>query len=114
MRIELRDGQWAELRERITHGTDKVLKKAVQRGIDDTPERVEVDTAIVRAFVRDWYVKDPDGALIPIADEDAIDRAPDDIIDKLAIAAAELWVGATVPKEPTPSSSGDSSAPTAE
>jgi hypothetical protein len=121
MRIELRDGQWAELRERITHGTDKELKRAIQRGKDDPPERFTVDTVLVRAFTRTWHVLDPDGAVILLADADAIDRAPDDIVDKLALAALDLWTGATLTNpetgapvpNPTPLSSGDSSTDTA-
>jgi hypothetical protein len=108
MRIELRDGQWAELRERINHADDKDLKRAVQRGRDDPMEKWDVDTIIVRKFLRDWHVSDPDGNPIPVTDEDAIDRAPDDIIEKLALAAGQAWVGATVPNEPTPPSSDDS------
>jgi len=113
MRIDLRDGQWADLRERITHGVDKELKRAVQRGRDAPVERFDVDTVLVRAFTRSWYVLDPDGAVIPLSDADAIDRAPDDIVDKLAVAALDLWTEATVPNVPTPPSSADSSSDTA-
>jgi hypothetical protein len=105
-RIELRDGQWADLRERITHGTDKAIKNARLVSRKDDAQAFDWTTVLVRAFVRDWSVRDPDGQPIAIADADAIDRAPDDVIDVLFSAAAEAWVGATVPNSPTPPSSG--------
>lgn len=107
--VELRDGMWAEMRERITHGVDKEIKKAVRRGRDDPDAGFEADTVLVRAFVREWSVRDPDGNPISIGDADAIDRAPDDIIEDLARAAASAWTGATIPNPRTPPSSEDSS-----
>jgi len=105
MRQELRDGQWAELRERITHGTDKAIKHANLASRKDDTVAFDWGTVLVRAFVRDWNVRDPDGAAIPISDADAIERAPDDIIDALLPPCVELWTGATSPNAPTPSSS---------
>jgi hypothetical protein len=96
MRIELRDGQWAELRERITHADDKVIKRVyvVRR---DPEDAVEWQTTMVRVFVRDWNVSDLDGKPIPITDADAIDRAPDDIIDTLTEPAVDLYKPSTEP-----------------
>lgn len=105
MRVELRDGQWAELREHITHGVDKQIKKARIRGKENAEDAFDWETVMVRSFVREWHVLDPDGAAIPLADEDAIDRAPDDIIDVLLPKAFEAYTGATVPNAPTPPSS---------
>lgn len=104
-RIELRDGQWADMRERITHGTDKAIKAARIKSRDDPEIAFDWTTQLVRAFVRDWSVRDPDGDPVVITDPDAIDRAPDDIVDTLFEKAAELWVGATVPNASTPPSS---------
>jgi hypothetical protein len=100
MRIELRDGQWAELRERITHSVDKDIKRARNRSFANSEDAFDWVTVIVGAFVRDWNVQDPDGNPIPVGDPDAIDRAPDDIIEELFTPATEAWVGATVPNEP--------------
>ena len=105
MRIELRDGQWADLRDRITHGVDKDIKRAVVRAQRDSLDAFDYETVVTRAFVRDWLVRDPDGRDIPIGDVDAIERAPDDIISALAIAAAERWTAVTIPNVPTPPSS---------
>jgi hypothetical protein len=106
MRIELRDGQWAELRERINHGTDKDLRRAFRVGQEERVKALDFETLVVRSFVRDWYVKDPDGGVIALDDDDAIDRAPDDIIDKLVPLAYEVWTGVKIPT-PTPPSSDD-------
>lgn len=111
MRVELRDGQWADLRERITHGQDKAIRRARLAGGKDPSVAYESVTVLLRAYVRDWYVNDPDGNPIPLGDEDAIDRCPEDIADELFAAGAELWTGVKVPNLPTPlSSEGSSSA----
>ena len=102
MRVELRDGQWVELREHITHATDKQIKTARAKGLSDPATAFDWTTVMVRAFVREWSVNDPDGAAIPLADADAIDRAPDDIIDVLFEKAASAWIGATIPNPSTP------------
>ena len=101
-RIELRDGQWAKLRERITHGQDKAISRAFRAGRDDPDRRPDFTTVLVREFVATWYVNDPAGVLIPLADQDAINRAPSDIVDQLADAALPLWNEVTVPNAPTP------------
>ena len=100
MRVDLRDGQWAELRDRITHATDKDIKRSRARGMQNGEDAFDWTTVIVRAFVREWSVKDPDGQPIPLTDPDAIERAPDDIIDELWPLAADAWNRASVPNEP--------------
>lgn len=105
MRLELRDGQWAVLRERITHAEDKRLKRVYRAGKDDPEVAFDIDTVLVRVYVTAWEVRDLDGALIPLGDENAQDRAPDDIINDLSVAAAELWAGVSIPQAPTPNSS---------
>jgi hypothetical protein len=110
MRIELRDGQWAVLRERITHGVDKELKRAITRAKLDPVDAFDFDTAVVAAFVREWNVKDPDGTPITLTNGDpttlsnldAVMRAPDDVIEALSKVATPLWTAVTVPNAPTP------------
>ncbi len=108
MRLDLRDGQWAELRERINHGTDKHLKRTWRQGKSDIAYAFDIDTELGRAFVSAWSVRDIDGISIALTDADAIERLPDDIADAIASEAARLWTGATVPNEPTPPPSDDS------
>jgi hypothetical protein len=99
MRIELRDGQWADLRERITHAQDKAIKKAYAKGLTEPDAKYDFDTVIAREFARAWDVNDPDGKPIPLTDEDAIDRAPDDVVERIVEEATPLWTGATVPNQ---------------
>ena len=99
MRVELRDGQWAELRDRISHAVDKDIKRARAKGMAKAEDAFDWPTIIVRAFVREWNVCDPEGNPIPLGDADAIDRAPDDIIDELFPLASTAWTGATLPNE---------------
>ena len=109
MRVELRDGQWADLRERITHGQDKLITRARRLAREDVDETTADVTALLRAFVGEWSVNDLDSKPIPLSDADAFDRAPSDIIDTLVGACLPLYAPATVPNPPTPSSSGSSS-----
>ncbi len=105
MRIELRDGQWAELRERITHGEDKALKLVVRAARRDPDQAFDFDTAVVRTFVVAWEVRDLKGEPIRLDAPDAIERAPSDVIDLLVEQATKLWTGATS-TVPTPAPSG--------
>lgn len=108
MHIELRDGMSAELHDSITHGEDKAIKRAKIRAEANRETLVDWPTVILRAFLREWNVRDRSGADIPLADEDALDRAPDDIIDVLFPHAVDRYKATTVPNPPTPDSSGDS------
>ncbi|HXJ66731.1 MAG TPA: hypothetical protein VNN79_23480 [Actinomycetota bacterium] len=103
MRIELRDGQWADLRDRITHGQDKEIKRAGVRVEANREALVEWPTVLLRAFIEAWNVKDVDGNPIDLADPDALDRAPSDIIDVLFPHAVAQQKATTVPNSPTPS-----------
>lgn len=117
-RIDLPDGQWVELRERITHATDKHLSKLAARGRQDPTLLFDWDTLAARIFVESWHVLDLEGNPIEITvttdpatrvtmagPEEAFDRAPAAIIDQIAIAAALAIKAATVPNPPTPGSS---------
>jgi hypothetical protein len=108
-RIELRDGQWADLRERITHGQDKEIRRAQWRTRNDLEGHAgDGDTAAFKVFIRAWNVNDPDGNPIPLTDADAMERMPSDIADVLAVEINGIWhPEATVPNAPTPPSSDD-------
>lgn len=106
MRVELRDGQWAELREHISHAQDKEIIRArrlVNEGGDILDAYVP---AMIRMFVREWHVDNPDdGKPVGLDDPDALDRAPRDVIDVLFAHAVERYKATTVPNAPTPPSS---------
>lgn len=98
MRIELPDGQWAEVRDRITHGARKAVIRAVLE--DDLAGMA----AITMAYVSAWEVKDPDGVPIPFDAPDAFDRTPDDVAKALYDRVLERWKSLT-DTSPTPPSS---------
>ena len=101
MRENLRDGQWADIRERIDHGTHKRIKVAIRKAEDDDVAAVELDDVVIRAFVTDWSVKDIDGQPIPLTDTDALDRLPSDVADALLALVLAAHKQATVPNAPT-------------
>ena len=103
---------WAELHDSITHGEDKAIKRAKIRVESDRETLVDWPTVILRAFLREWSVRDRTGAEIALSDPDALDRAPDDIIDVLFPHAVERYKATTVPNPPTPPSSDGSSSDT--
>jgi hypothetical protein len=104
MRVELRDGQWAELRERITHADDKALKKAHIRGEQEAEAKLDWADLLTATFIRDWHVLDIDGQPIPWEGVGSLERAPDDVVDALWEPTFALYKAATVPNEPTPPS----------
>jgi hypothetical protein len=101
MRIELRDGQWAELRERIDHGAHKRIKVAIRKGQESDVAAVDLDDVVIREFVTSWHILDLEGHAIPLADVDALDRVPSDVADELLTAALEAHQAASVPNPST-------------
>lgn len=105
MRLDYPDGQWVELRERITHGQDKEIRRARVRARDDPSTAGDGDTVALRVFIRDWRVLDVNGEPIALTDPDAIERMPMDVADSVLGAIIPLYTAVTVPNPPTPSSS---------
>lgn len=100
-RIDLRDGQWAVIRERITHGQRKAIIRVGQE--DD----LEFMGAVSRAYVESWEVRDLDGNLIPLDAPDGFDRLPDDIAQAIYSDVVARWraVTNTVPTPPSSAAS---------
>jgi hypothetical protein len=101
MRIELRDGQWADVRERVSHGSAKRIMRSAEGDIYD------FQTELTRAYATAWNILDEDGAAIPIDAPDAVDRMPHDIVRALFKAIRPLWRELN-DMSPTPPSSDDS------
>lgn len=95
-RVELPDGQWAELTPRLNHAQ----RRMIQRG---EPERV---TAGLAAMLVRWHVLDVDGVVIPVPADRSVagfppsilDTFPIEIVDTIALEASNLIAGDTVPK----------------
>jgi hypothetical protein len=110
MRVELRDGMWAELRDVISHGQDKEIRRARAAFAEDPASTAgNVDTTALRVYVKAWSVQDPNGESIPLEAEDAIDRMPSDLADAVITEINKLIKENARPNRRTPPSSADSS-----
>lgn len=95
-RIDLPDGQWAQLRERPTHAQLNVLRRALLRAGDEAEAGADVALAYVSAYVEAWEVKDLAGNQVPL---DTAATAPDDIVSAIAGECKERWLGRPDPKD---------------
>ena len=103
MRVELPDGQWVELREELTHGQTKRLKRALYRAVESPADAgPDVDTEFVAVYVAAWSLR---GVADVPADLDArlpiIDALPASVVRAVAEQAAALWKGAADPNAST-------------
>lgn len=101
MRLALRDGLWVEMREHITHGEDKELRRLRVKTREDLGSLAgEPDTRAMQMFVTATNIPGLD-----LADPASFDRLDHDLADRIIEAIVPLYQGATVPNAPTPSSS---------
>ena len=96
MRIDLGTGQWAELRDRLSYAQARDVRRAFVASQDDRALLVDLDIALCRAYVASWTVLDTEGHAVPI---DAIESAPDDIIQAITAEALQIWNGKADPKD---------------
>jgi hypothetical protein len=106
VRVDLPDGQWAELREELTHGQTKRLQRAIFRAGENPAEAgPEIDTEFVAVYVAAWSLL---GVGEVPADIDArlpvIDGLSESIVRVLATEAAKTWKGRADPNASTGSS----------
>ena len=94
MRLPLVDGQWAEMRERLTYGQAQPLRAAMGAAKQDFGTADQLTDAFLRAYVSSWNVLDLDGNAVPL---DQPDLAPDDVVQAIVLKAAELWKGMKMP-----------------
>lgn len=97
MKLDLGDGQHAELRDQLTYGQARPVREVfarIERG-GEAAAMAELDLALVRAFTESWHVLDFAGNAVGL---DTPDLAPDSAIQAIALAALDLWRGGTVPK----------------
>ena len=98
-RVDLPDGQWADLVERLNHAQRQRIRFAGRDGLDNVTEGVA-------AMLTGWHVVDVDGVIIPVPAERPVggfpsavlDTFPSDVVDDIAVAAAEIVTGEIVPK----------------
>lgn len=95
MRLDLPNGQYADLAERLTYGQARTVRAVYVAMGGDRNVAVDLDITLVRAYVTDWHVLDLDGKTVPL---DHAEQAPDDIIQAISLAASGLWKRAGTPK----------------
>jgi len=118
MRVELPDGQWAELREELTHGFTKRLQRAIYRVAEDgISYGPELATEFVAVYTSAWSVRGV-GEIPPAqtaSDLDArlplIDSLPESVVQAIFDKASELWRGRA---DPNASAATSPSSPVAE
>ena len=95
MRLELPDGQWADLRERLTYAQARDVRRASLSIRGDDLAMADFDLVLVRAYVSGWHVLGIDGAAVPL---EGMESAPDDVIQVISSKALDLLNGAPDPK----------------
>ena len=101
MRVELAEGQYADLRDRLTYGQARDIRAAFLRIKEDPSAAADIDLALVRGYVSEWHVLSLSGEAVPSASPDL---APDDVIQTISLAAIAIWQGKPDPKDtPEPS-----------
>ena len=89
MRIDLGNGQWAELRERLTYGQAQPLRAAFLRVKEgDADARSDIPRELFAAYVSAWHVLDFDGQAVSL---DTPELAPDSVLIDVAAATVDLW-----------------------
>lgn len=95
MRLDLGEGQYAELRERLLYGQAQPIRLVfakIEKG-GEAAAWADLDLALVRGYVAAWHVLDLEGNAVPL---DRPELAPDGLIQAIALAALDLWKGAQV------------------
>jgi hypothetical protein len=94
-RLSISDGDWILVRKRLTHGeTQEAFKRRYLSGVDGRlhVDPVQIGHAQILAYLVDWSLTDPDGAVIPIkgqgADlvEGALNSFDDDTVAEILAA----------------------------
>jgi hypothetical protein len=93
-RVDLPDGQWADLVERLNHAQRQRIRFASSKGLDNVTEGIA-------AMLIGWHVLDVDGIVIPVPSERTaggypsaiLDTFPSDVVDELAEEVARIVTG---------------------
>lgn len=95
MRLPLPEGQWAELRERLTYEQGREVYAAFIAVDKDRAALVDLNIVLVRNYVSAWSVRDLDGADVPL---EAPEGAPWDTLTDIAAKAIDIYKGRKDPK----------------
>lgn len=98
MRLPLPDDQWAELRESLTYGQARAVRRIFLAANADHGLLADVDFEMVKAYLLSWNVRGLDGAELSV---DQAEDAPDAVVQLIKDAVWELWNGKPDPKDMT-------------
>jgi hypothetical protein len=98
-RVDLQDGQWADLVERLNHAQRQRIRFAGRDGLDNVSEGIA-------AMLTGWHVLDVDGVVIPVPAERPVggfpsavlDTFPMEVVDDIGLVVAKIVGGEPVPK----------------
>lgn len=91
-RLELRDGQWADLSTRLTWGQYQSINAAILGLADDASREtvIEVSTVWAKAYTRAWNVRGPDGHELPLEDASWL-VADAEVVEDITREAQRRW-----------------------
>jgi hypothetical protein len=88
-RLDLPDGQWADLVEKPTHGDYVAILEAAEDAATGRGSAVAWQETIGRRFTKAWHVRSADGSLL--SDVDDWDPVDPDITDAIITEAQNRW-----------------------
>lgn len=80
-RLELPEGQWADIERRPSHGTIRKIGKETERLGRSDP--LAGEDVIIGNLVKDWHVKDENGDSVPFKRE-SFDSVPQDVFSLIS------------------------------
>lgn len=95
MIVPLSGGRTATLRDRLKYEQGRAVRAAILAVDKDPAALIDLDMALVHAYLQAWDVLDDSGDPIPIGEPE---KAYDDVIQDVANAAMRIWKGRVSPK----------------
>ena len=89
-RLELPDGQWAEIRTKPNHGQNLRISIATERATTGRGSFSEWASTVGRQMTETWFVRNEQGETITLSDA-GWESAPGEIIDAICTQAQEQW-----------------------
>lgn len=90
MRLDLGEGQWADISSRLTFGQIAGIRTAALASLDEPMTHPSMQRAYVTGMVTGWSIRDFDGAEIAFA-PDNLDRLPAKLADRIYAKCLEVF-----------------------
>jgi len=89
-RLELPDGQWADIRTSPNHAQYRAVIAAMEDAGTGRATMIEWASTVGRQMTAAWLVRDEQGKTLELDDE-GWDAAPADIVDAICTEAQLIW-----------------------